>query len=80
MAVQIPSKCSFCRSTNLSWNMRPVGAAGIQDGRHKLNEINVLFWIGCNHCSETLYRVGEDQMLGMLNESFKEHTDAHGQG
>jgi hypothetical protein len=74
------TRCSFCGSTDLSWNLRPVGAAGVQDGRHKLNEIRTLLWVGCNHCFETLHRVGEDRMLDMLNESFKEHTDAHGKG
>jgi len=69
------SRCSFCGSKDLAWDLRPVGPHGVQDGRHKLNEINVLFWIGCNHCSETLYRVGEDLMRGMLNEAFKERTD-----
>jgi len=71
MAIQIPSKCRECGSASLSWDMRVVGASGIQDGRHRLNEISAVYWIGCDHCSETLLQVNEDQMMGMLNKALR---------
>lgn len=39
---------------------------GVQDGRIKMNEVGVIFILGCDFCSETLKTVDGDRIAEML--------------
>ena len=47
-------KCKNCNSSDLEWFSAPKNLGGVQDGRIKMHEIGVEFYLGCNYCSETL--------------------------
>lgn len=61
-------QCPECGEYNhLFWFTYVQGRDGIQDGRHKINEIQVSMVLGCNYCSETIGSVPSDEFLSVFN-------------
>ncbi|ANA49303.1 hypothetical protein PMW_178 [Pseudomonas phage phiPMW] len=60
-------QCPECGEFKLYWFTHLHGGPGIQDGRHKLNEIQVDMILGCDYCSETVGRVSSEQFLEVFN-------------
>ena len=52
-----PTKCPVCEGVDLTWDHAIVGGSSIPEGRHKVNELHVVAFLGCNGCSETLLTV-----------------------
>lgn len=65
-ATQV-SDCKHCGSTALSWTPHNITRSGIQNGRLKTSEVECLFVLGCDHCSETLGAINADQVAAMMN-------------
>lgn len=69
-----PKKCSIretctnCGSEDLSW---AVGKHAydpiVPDGRLRMSEIQVIAYLYCEECSETLHVIQEDEINKMLN-------------
>jgi hypothetical protein len=60
--------CTNCGSNDLRWHVgKHVGNNGVQDGRLKLNEVQVIAFLACEDCSETLQTIGDSEIEGMLN-------------
>ena len=67
--------CKECGGSDLKWfsSTRNVGPA--TDGRLKMNEVQVIFVLGCEECSETIQIISGDEAAEMLNgESLKQMT------
>lgn len=65
------AKCKSCGSKSLTWqthNRIHLGCA-VQQGRLKTNEVECLFVLGCDDCSETLVVRTADQVARMLNDA-----------
>ena len=56
-------KCPECKGGNLSWETGVRNNGGCVDGRIKLNEVEGIFILGCNDCSETVRVISADQFL-----------------
>lgn len=46
--------CPACGEKELSWGVVPHNKSGVVDGRLTLNDVETIFYLGCDHCSETL--------------------------
>lgn len=60
-------QCHECGEHRLLWHTFVQGRHDIQDGRHKLNEIQVTMVLGCEYCSETIGSVSADEFLAVFN-------------
>ena len=63
------TECPECGWSDLTWDMTMRGSDGIQDGRHKANEMRAGFFLGCDNCSATVQLASESQVLGLLNKA-----------
>lgn len=61
--------CKVCESTELSWQTSIVNRSSVQQGRLNTSDVECLFVLGCNHCSETLATVSADKVAGFMNDT-----------
>lgn len=63
-----PDECKECGSTSLTWQTHNRVHLGcqVQDGRLKTSEVQCLFVLGCDHCSETLKVLSADEVAGEM--------------
>jgi hypothetical protein len=59
--------CKACRSTDLTWHTTNVNRSGIQEGRLRSGDVECLFFLGCELCSETLATVSADRVASLMN-------------
>lgn len=64
---KIPTICHVCGSENLEWDCCAQNHGCVQDGRISMSEVGVVFFLGCNECSETLKIVDGDEVAQVLN-------------
>ena len=62
------TECKVCGSTDLTWQTSIVSRNSIQQGRLNTNDVECFFFLGCDHCSETLATVGADKIAGLMND------------
>ena len=60
-------QCPECGEFSLYWFTHVYGRDGIQDGRHKINEIQVEMVLGCDYCSETVGVVSSEEFLQVFS-------------
>lgn len=63
----VPTYCQDCEGEALTWGYQIVGSRGITEGRHKLNELTVLVYLGCDGCSATVFTEDISQHLARLD-------------
>lgn len=63
------TECKVCGSTDLTWQTSIVNRSNIQQGRLNTSDVECLFFLGCDHCSETLATVSADKVVSLMNES-----------
>ena len=61
--------CKACGSTELSWQTSIVNRSNIQQGRLNTQDVECVFFLGCDHCSETLATVSADKVAGLMNDT-----------
>lgn len=61
-----PSECPECGSKHLTWDCHARNHGGVQDGRIRMNEVGVSFFVGCDECSETVKVVSGDVIAALL--------------
>lgn len=59
--------CKECGSTDLAWQTSNVVRNGVQQGRLRTGDVECLFSLGCNDCSETLALLSADKVAVMMN-------------
>jgi len=62
-----PTQCRHCSSDDLSWEACNTVSNGIQNGLLRTTDVQCLFVLGCNECSETLLRVDADRIADLLH-------------
>lgn len=72
--LNIPDRCKECWSDNLEWFSGVRNNGGFQDGRIRMHETDVIFFLGCNCCSETLLVLTGDEVAKWLNSMRKDKT------
>lgn len=68
MLKKIPNKCTECDSININWSPSLRNNSVCVDGRLKLNDIQCIFVLGCDDCSETLAIIDSEIVAALLNE------------
>lgn len=58
--------CPKCGSTDVSWQCHKKVNGAASDGRLKANEVDTLFVLGCNYCSETIDTKTSEEVAGVL--------------
>jgi hypothetical protein len=61
-------QCPNCGSKEMTWHCGPQNRGGVMDGRIKMNEIGVIFFLGCDSCSETLKVIDGDHVATVLTQ------------
>jgi hypothetical protein len=46
--------CPECGERKLTWSAGPVKLSQVPDGRLVMRDVETQFYLGCDHCSETL--------------------------
>lgn len=60
--------CPNCGSHKSSWGCTTRNAGSATDGRLRLSEVVVLFYLGCNDCSETIKILTSDEVVALMNQ------------
>lgn len=68
--------CQNCGSNLLKWHCTPTNQDGAVDGRICMREVTVLFFLGCEECSETLTIMSGDQVCQLLNQNAPQGPSA----
>lgn len=56
--------CPLCESPELTWHFSLEPQSGApQDGRLRLHDVRGMFYLGCDHCSETLEALSVEDYL-----------------
>lgn len=61
------TECKECGSTDLTWQTSIVNRSNVQQGRLNTSDVECLFFLGCDHCSETLATISADKVAGLMN-------------
>eukprot|EP00659_Diplonema_papillatum_P003090 gene3090-4852_t len=59
--------CKECRGTALTWQTSIINRSEVQQGRLNTRDVECVFFLGCDHCSETLAMVSADKVAGLMN-------------
>lgn len=65
--MSFPKTCSECGGDQLSWACHPIKLTDVVDGRLRMHEIGVEFYLGCDECSATLDTRTGDEIANILN-------------
>ena len=68
--MKIPKSCGECESDDLFWFAQNTVPNGIQQNRLNTHDVQCVFVLGCNNCSETLRLVSADQIAELMNEQL----------
>ena len=60
-------KCPECNGENLTWESDVKNNGGCVDGKIRLNEVEAIFILGCDNCSETIKVVQAHKIAECLN-------------
>lgn len=68
--------CRHCGSTALTWANSIVNRSDVQQGRLNTADVECLFYLGCDTCSETLTVVSADRIADLVNARAAEQRAA----
>lgn len=61
------TSCKECGSTALTWQTSIINRSNVAQGRLNTNDVECVFFLGCDECSETLATVSADKVAGAMN-------------
>ena len=61
------TECKECGSTHLTWQTSIINRSDIQQGRLNTRDVECLFFLGCDECSETLVTISADKVAALMN-------------
>jgi hypothetical protein len=64
--------CTNCGSEELKWQCATQNLGGVQNNMISMNETGVIFFLGCEECSETVKFVDGDFIAQFLNNNLEE--------
>ena len=69
MNIQASSitECKECGSTHLTWQTSIINRSNVQQGRLNTSDVECVFFLGCDECSETLQTISADSVAGLMN-------------
>jgi len=67
LKVKQPAVCRCCGGSQMTWQTSIVNRSDVQQGRLRSNDVECLFFLGCDECSETLHTMGADEIARLMN-------------
>lgn len=69
MNIQASSitKCKECGSKHLKWQTSNTNRSNVQQGLLNTSDVECLFFLGCDECSETLKTISADKVADLMN-------------
>jgi hypothetical protein len=64
--MEIADHCPECGSDDIEFQCQQTTKSPAGDGRLRLNEVDTLFVLGCNYCSETIQTLTGDEAAHAL--------------
>lgn len=61
------TSCKECGSTKLTWQTSIVNRSNVQQGRLNTNDVECLFFLGCDECSEPLETISADEVAALMS-------------
>lgn len=61
-------QCKVCGSDSLTWDTSNISTSGVPQGRLNTRDVQCVFFLGCDNCSETLVTVNADKVATLLND------------
>lgn len=55
--------CPACGEKQLSWGTHPHKLTNVADGRLTANDIETIFYLACDYCSETVIPIVDPQVV-----------------
>lgn len=74
------TECRKCGSEHLTWQTSIVNRSNVQQGRLNTHDVECLFFLGCDGCSETLETIGADKVADLMNTNAAAATPARSTG
>jgi hypothetical protein len=65
--VSAITKCRECGSTAMTWNTSITIRSNVQQGRLNTSDVECLFFLGCDECSETLATINADKVAALMS-------------
>ena len=65
--VTVSRACPECGSAETEWHCAQTTNSGVVDGRLRMHDVSTVFYLGCNHCSETIRTVSGDDVAQWMN-------------
>jgi hypothetical protein len=62
-------ECTECGSKDLKWHCTQDTNSGVVDGRLRMHDVHTLFYLGCEHCSETLHTISGDDVATVMTDT-----------
>lgn len=59
--------CKECGSKHMTWQTSILNRSNVQQGRLNTRDVECVFVLGCDECSETLATVSADKFAAHLN-------------
>jgi hypothetical protein len=69
-ALKLPwseNTCRECGSKSLSWGFAIINKSTVQNGLLRISDVDGLFYLGCDECSETVTQVSPDEVVELLS-------------
>lgn len=61
------TQCKVCGSHDLTWFTSNLNRSDVQQGRLRTGDVECVYFLGCDACSETLAMVPAEQLTDLLN-------------
>jgi hypothetical protein len=65
--VNMKNKCPACGGAKLTWDFSARNKSDVVDGRLRLHDVTIDFFLGCDECSETVQVVSAQNIAAHLN-------------
>jgi uncharacterized protein (DUF983 family) len=59
-------RCPRCDSNRLTWTVANRVTNGVVDGRLRAHDVEAMFTLGCDECSETIGVISADDVADLL--------------
>lgn len=59
--------CRHCGGHALTWATSIVNRSNVQQGRLNTNDVECMFYLGCDTCAETLAMFSADRLADVVN-------------
>lgn len=68
--------CRHCGGHALTWATSIINRSAVQQGRLNTHDVECVFYLGCDTCSETLAMVSADRVADLVNAGAAEQRAA----